>query len=131
MMMDALKEIQTRGDQMMNFINDQREVLINLRSEVDTAEGRLDKASRTREEMEMKRKEAKKRKLLAEKDTDRIYIEKIQLENDIVKLEKNKFILKKNLGSMELDANKLREGMINNEEEISRYDTLINLYKSV
>ena len=130
-MMDALKEIQTRGDQMMNVINDQREVLINLRSEVDTAEGRLDKASRTREEMEMKRKEAKKRKLLAEKDTDRIDIEKIQLENDIVKLEKNKFILKKNLGSMELDANKLREGMINNEEEISRYDTLINLYKSV
>ena len=81
--------------------------------------------------MEMKRKEAEKRKLLAEKDTDRIYIEKIQLENDIVKLEKNKFILKKNLGSMKLDANKLREGMINNEEEISRYDTLINLYKSV
>ena len=127
-MMDALKEIQTRGDQMMNVINDQREVLINLTTEVDTAEGRLVKAITTTDEMVMKRKDAEEKILLAEKNTNRIYMEKRQLKNEIVKLEKDKFEITQNLGSMEWDANKLREEMINNEEEVSRFDTLINLY---
>ena len=127
-MMDALREIQTRGDQMLNVINDQREVLINLTTEVDTAEGRLVKAIKTTDEMVMKRKDGEEKILFAEKNTKRIYMEKRQLKNEIVKLEKDKFEITQNLGSMEWDANKLREEMINNEEEVSRYDTLINLY---
>ena len=127
-MMDALREIQTRGDQMLNVINDQREVLINLTTEVDTAEGRLVKAITTTDEMVMKRKDAEEKILLAEKNTNRIYMEKRQLKNEIVKLEKDKFEITQNLGSMEWDANKLREEINNNEEEVSRFDTLINLY---
>ena len=121
MMMDALKEIQTRGDQMMNVINDQREVLINLTTEVDTAEGRLVKAIKTTDEMVMKRKDGEEKILFAEKNTKRIYMEKRQLKNEIVKLEKDKFEITQNLGSMEWDANKLREEIINNEEEVIRY----------
>ena len=49
---------------MMNVINDQREVLINLRSEVDTAEARLEKASRTTEKMVIKRNDAEKKKMI-------------------------------------------------------------------
>jgi hypothetical protein len=40
-MMDALKNIQSKGDLMMETIMNQKEVLINLRSEVDLAEMRL------------------------------------------------------------------------------------------
>jgi chromosome segregation ATPase len=96
-MMDALKEIQTRGDQMMNAINDQREVLINLTTEVDTAEGRLEKAIRTRGEMEIKWKIAEKKRLLAKENTRKIYTEKRYLENEILKLEKDKYIIKPDL----------------------------------
>ena len=48
---------------MMNVINDQREVLINLTTEVETAEGRLEKLIRIMEEVEMKRKEVEKTRL--------------------------------------------------------------------
>ena len=59
--MDALKEIQSKGDLMMEAIKDQKEVLISRSSEVDLAKMRLDDAIGVTEEMEIRRKKAKTR----------------------------------------------------------------------
>ena len=67
--MDALKEIQSKGDLMMEAIKDQKEVLIDLRSEVDLAEMRLDDALRVTEDMEISKKKAENERLLAENET--------------------------------------------------------------
>ena len=68
-MIDALKEIQSKGDLMMEAIKDQKEVLINLRSEVDLAEMRMDDAVSVTEEMEVRRKKAEMENLMAENHT--------------------------------------------------------------
>ena len=111
----------------MNVINDQREVLINLRSEVDAAEGRLEKASRAREEMKRKREDAEKKQLLAEKNQRKILLEKKKMEDEIMKLEKDKIKIKQNLGIMEIEANSLSVELITKERKIARFDEL-NLY---
>ena len=41
-MVNALQEIQSKGDQMMTAITDQKAVLVKLRSEVDLAEAKLE-----------------------------------------------------------------------------------------
>ena len=66
-MIDALKEIQIKGDFMMDAIKEQKEVLVNLGSEVNMAEERLDDAMRKTTEMEGKKKIAEKERLLAER----------------------------------------------------------------
>ena len=65
--------------------------------------------------------------MLAERNTRKIYTEKEKLQNETVKLEKDKIKIKQSLGIMELEANSLRVEMIINEEEIPRYDSFINL----
>ena len=81
--MDALKEIQTKGDLIMEAIKDQKEVLINLRSEVDLAEIRLDDAFMVTEEIEIRKKKAENERLLAENETRMIDSKKDRLGKEI------------------------------------------------
>ena len=68
-MVNALQEIQSKGDQMMTAINDQKAVLAQLRSEVAAAESRLEETVRTTADMEVKRSEAEREIRTAERNT--------------------------------------------------------------
>ena len=105
---------------MMEAIKDQKEVLINLRSEVDIAEMRLDEASRMTEEMEMRKMEAENERIMAEKDTRRIDSKKEQLEIEIKKFEQAKVSTKQSLESLQLEVGRLRQEMDENGDEMTR-----------
>ena len=119
-MIDALKEIQSKGDFMMDAIKEQKEVLINLRSEVDMAEERLDDALRKTTEMEGKKKIAEKERLLAERDTRMVDNKKEKIETEIRMLEEAKVITRKDLESLRMEAERLRQEMIENEDQMFR-----------
>ena len=105
---------------MMEAIKDQKDVLINLRSEVDIAELRLDEASRMTEEMEMRKMEAENERIMAEKDTRRIDSKKEQLEIEIQKFEQAKVSTKQSLESLQLEVGRLRQEMDENGDEMTR-----------
>ena len=119
-MMDALKEIQSKGDLMMEAIKDQKEVLINLRSEVDLAEMRLDDAFGETEEMEIRRKKAENERLMAENETRMIDSKKDTLGKEIEMLEKAKATTEEDLGSLRLEVERLRQETEENENEMIR-----------
>ena len=119
-MMDALKEIQSKGDLMMEAIKDQKEVLINLRSEVDLAEMRLDDAVSVTKDMEIRRKKAENEGLMAEKDTRMIDSKKNKLETEIHFLEEAKATTKVDLGSLRREVKRLRQETEENEDEMFR-----------
>merc|ERR1712038_2100375 len=68
-MVNALQEIQSKGDQMMTAITDQKAVLVKLRSEVDLAEAKLEETVRVTADMELKRSEAEREIKTAERNT--------------------------------------------------------------
>ena len=119
-MMDALKEIQSKGDLMMEAIKDQKEVLINLRSEVDLAEMRLDDAVSVTKVMEIRRKKAENEGLMAEKDTRMIDSKKNKLETEIHFLEEAKATTKVDLGSLRREVRRLRQETEDNENKMLR-----------
>ena len=119
-MIDALKEIQSKGDFMMDAITEQKEVLINLRSEVDMAEERLDDALRITTEMEVKKKMAEKERLMAERDTRMIDNKKEKIETEIKMLEVAKVTTKKDLGSLRMEVGRLRQEMEENGDQMLR-----------
>ena len=118
--MDALKEIQSKGDLMMEAIKDQKEVLINLRSELDLAEMRLDDAIGVTEVMEIRRKKAENERLMAENDTRMIDSKKDRLGKEIELLEKAKATTEEDLGSLRLEVGRLRQETEENEDEMYR-----------
>jgi len=119
-MMDALKEIQSKGDFMMDAIKEQKDVLISLRSEVDMAEERLDDALRRTTEMEVKKKMAEKERLMAERDTRMIDNKKEKIETEIKMLEVAKVTTKKDLGSLRMEVGRLRQEMEENGDQMLR-----------
>ena len=104
-MMDALKENQSKGDLMMEAIKDQKEVLINLRSEVT-------------KEMEVRRKKAENENLTALNDTQMMDSIKEKLENKIEVLEKAKATTKEDQGSLRREVRRLRQETEENAQVI-------------
>ena len=82
-MMDALADIQTKGDLMMGAIRGQRELLYDVRGEVREAEEKLIELERSREEEEEKRKKAEEQRMLAEARTRMIELERVELEQEL------------------------------------------------
>jgi len=119
-MMNALKEIQTKGDFMMDAIKEQKEVLINLRSEVDMAESMLGTAERKTREMEMKKSLAENARLIAERDTRMVDNKKKKLEIEIRKLEEARVTTEKDLGSLQSEVGRLRREMEENDDMMTR-----------
>ena len=105
---------------MMEAIKDQKDILINLRSEVDIAEMRLDEASRMTEEMEMRKMEAENERIMAEKDTRRTDNRKDKLEIEIKKLEEAKVSTKQSLERLQLEVGRLRQEMDQSGDEMTR-----------
>ena len=115
---------------MMEAIKDQKEVLINLRSEIHISEMRLKETSRMTEEMEMIRNEAENERLIAETETRRIDSEKEEVEIEIKRLEEAKASTKQSLESLQVEVGRLRQEMEENGDEMIRYgEIIIRFYK--
>ena len=101
-MVNALQEIQSKGDQMMNAINDQKKVLVKLRTEVNKAEDRLETAMKVTNEIEMKRSEAENEIKTAERDTRMLSRRKEDLESEVRKLDEEKDAMKITLEALQV-----------------------------
>ena len=106
---------------MMEAIKDQKEVLINLRSEIHIAEMSLEETSRMTDKMEMIRNEAENEILIAVTETRQIDSKKEEVEIEIKRLEENKVSTKQSLVSLQLEVGRLRQEMEENGDEMIRY----------
>ena len=89
-MMEALADIQIKGDMMMGAIRSQRELLYNVREEVKEAEERLIMMERQRKEEERMVKETEKQRILAEARTRMLQMEKEEVERELEEVERER-----------------------------------------
>ena len=89
-MVSALQDIQTKGDQMMAAISDQKEVLSKLRAEVAQAEERLAEAVKVTAVMEAKRNEAENEIKTAERNTRMLSQRKNEIKQELESLQQKK-----------------------------------------
>ena len=82
-MMEALADIQTKGDLMMDAIRGQRELLYSVREEVKETEERLEVVERQRKEEERMVEEAERQRLLAEAKARMVHMEKEEAEKEL------------------------------------------------
>jgi len=129
-MVNALQEIQSKGDQMMNAINDQKKVLVKLRSEVNKAENRLERAMKVTNEIEMKRSEAENEIKTAERDTRMLSRRKEDLESEIRNLDQEKDEMKTTLEALQEELSDVEEQMEAVSKLRSNLDPLEKNYKT-
>ena len=89
-MMEALADIQTKGDLMMDAIRGQRELLYSVREEVKETEERLEMVERQRREEERMVEEAERQRLLAEAKTRMVHMEKEEAEKELEEMERER-----------------------------------------
>ena len=89
-MMEALADIQTKGDLMMDAIRGQRELLFSVREEVKETEERLEMVERQRREEERMVEEAERQRLLAEARTRMVHMEKEEAEKELEEMERER-----------------------------------------
>ena len=89
-MMEALADIQTKGDLMMDAIRGQRELLFSVREEVKETEERLEMVERQRREEERMVEEAERQRLLAEARTRMVHMEKEEAEKKLEEMERER-----------------------------------------
>ena len=119
-MMDALADIQTKGDLMMGAIRGQRELLYDVRGEVREAEERLVQLERLRETEEEKRKEAEQQRILAEARTRMIQLERVELERELEEVEKEKEVGERRLQEVKEEVQAVLGEVEENGEEMFR-----------
>ena len=120
-MMDALADIQTKGDLMMGAIRGQRELLYDVRGEVREAEERLIQLERSRKEEEEKRKKAEEQRLLAEARTRMIQLERVELERELEEVEREKEVVEKRLQEVNEEVKAVLGEVEENGDEMFRY----------
>ena len=89
-MMEALADIQTKGDLMMDAIRGQRKLLYSVREEVKETEERLEMVERQRREEERMVEEAERQRLLAEAKTRMVHMEKEEAEKELEEMERER-----------------------------------------
>ena len=89
-MMEALADIQTKGDLMMDAIRGQRELLYSVREEVKETEERLEMVERQRREEERMVEEAERQRLVAEARTRMVHMEKEEAEKELEEMERER-----------------------------------------
>ena len=122
-MMDALADIQTKGDLMMGAIRGQRELLYDVRGEVREAEERLIQLERSRKEEEEKRKKAEEQRLLAEARTRMIQLERVELERELEEVERERDLVERRLQEVNEEVKAVLGEVEENGDEMFRYQT--------
>ena len=89
-MMEALADIQTKGDLMMGTIRSQRELLYNVREELKEEEERLGMMKRQRKEEERLVEEVERQRILAEARTRMIQMEREEVERELEEVERER-----------------------------------------
>ena len=120
-MMDALADIQTKGDLMMGAIRGQRELLYDVRGEVREAEERLIQLERLRKEEEEKRKKAEEQRLLAEARTRMIQLERVELERELEEVEREREEVESRLQEVNEEVKAVLGEVEENGDEMFRY----------
>jgi chromosome segregation ATPase len=106
-MMDAMIEIQAKGDLMMETIKTQKKVLSNLDMKVKVAEKRLDEANMMADEVEIRWKEAENERMIEVKYMQTFDTKKENLELELKTLEETKALAKQSVESLEVEINRL------------------------
>ena len=119
-MMDALADIQTKGDLMMGAIRGQRELLYDVRGEVREAEERLVQLERRREEEEERRKKAEEQRLLAEARTRMIQLERVELERELEEVEREREVGERRLQEVKEEVEAVLGEVEENGDEMFR-----------
>merc|ERR1719244_2347114 len=99
--MEAMEEIQAKGDLMMKTIKDQKEVLNNLSAEIDKANQSLDQVKSLERKVIERRKEMMGEIVIIEKNTEKLIAQRAELKLDLQMLEKSKVLKKETLENME------------------------------
>ena len=110
--MEAMDEIQAKGDLMMKTIKDQKNVLNNITKEIDEAHKRLDQAKRLESEAEKRRKDTMKEIVMYEENTEKLVAQKAKLELDVQILEKSKISKEEKLENMEKEIKEISNRQI-------------------
>merc|ERR1719510_352049 len=110
-MVNALQEIQSKGDQMMTAINDQKAVLAQLRSEVAAAESRLEETVRTTADMEVKRSEAEREIRTAERNTRMMSQRKNEITAELESLHQDREQSREKLETLKEELRKVNQEM--------------------
>ena len=123
-MMEALEDIQTKGDLMMGAIRGQRELLFDVRGEVRQAEERLVLLERERKEEEERRKSAKEQRLLAEARTRMVELERVELVQELEEMEKERELGESRLQEVKQQVEAVLGEVEENGEEMFRLNQL-------
>ena len=119
-MMEALEDIQTKGDLMMGAIRGQRELLFDVRGEVRQAEERLVIVERQRKEEEKMMREAKSKRTMTEARTRMIQLEKEELERRLDDVEREKEEGERRLAEVRQEVEVVLGQVEESSEKISR-----------
>ena len=119
-MMEALEDIQTKGDLMMGAIRGQRELLFDVRGEVRQAEERLVLLERERKEEEERRKNAEEQRLLAEARTRMVELERVELVQELEEMEKERELGESRLQEVKQQVEAVLGEVEENGEEMFR-----------
>ena len=123
-MMEALEDIQTKGDLMMGAIRGQRELLFDVRGEVRQAEERLVLLERERKEEEERRKSAEEQRLLAEARTRMVELERVELVQELEEMEKERELGESRLQEVRQQVEAVLGEVEENGEEMFRLNQL-------
>ena len=123
-MMEALEDIQTKGDLMMGAIRGQRELLFDVRGEVRQAEERLVLLERQRKEEEERRKNAEEQRLLAEARTRMVELERVELAQEVEEMEKERELGESRLQEVKQQVEAVLGEVEENGEEMFRLPQL-------
>jgi len=110
-MVNALQEIQSKGDQMMTAITDQKAVLVKLRSEVDLAEAKLEETVRVTADMELKRSEAEREIKTAERNTRMMSERKNEISAELESLQLDREASLQKLQTLKEELRKVNQEM--------------------
>ena len=118
--MEAIDEVQKRGDSMMSGIKKQRELLAALKSEIKETKDRLEEIDRKIGALNARQADVKEEADDAERDTERIIKLKMRIKETVKKMENYKAESEHSLRKMEMDIERLVVEMEERRPQLSR-----------
>lgn len=119
-MVEAIDEVQRRGDSMMSGIKKQRELLAGLKAEIRDTRGRLVDIDRKLEDLANKQAITEEDTDNAEKDAERINKLKVRIKETVKKMEKYKSESEDTLRLMETEIEHLVVEMEEKKPQLAR-----------
>ena len=123
-MIEAVDEVQKRGDSMMSGIKKQKEILAILKAEIREKKDALADINKQIEVLDERRAEAKVGATNAEEDVSRINKLKVRIKDAVKKMEKTKKDSENTLRFMETKIEELVVEMEEKKPQLARYPSV-------